>query len=313
VLTEQRWAGRLPADDFVTPVESLATVRVPRHFNHRSPRARRDLAASLRAAQVPPPPGRRRSRGGDGDPDLAGLRARLRAHPCHACPDRDEHARWAERRARLERDTESLRERAAQRTHSLARTFDKVCALLTERGYLTAGGEVTSTGRTLARLWTEADLLVAECLRRGVWEGLDASQLAAAVSVVLYDSRREVADGAPLPRGPVADAVHATAKLWAELEADESARGLAPTREPDPGFVRPVYRWARGEPLARVLAGADLDQDLPAGDFVRWARQVVDLLGQIGEAGGVSAGVRLAARRAVDLINRGILAYPPVP
>ena len=313
VLTEQRWAGRLPADDFVTPVESLATVKVPRHFNHRSPRARRDLAASLRAAQVPPPPGRRRSRGGDGDPDLAGLRARLRAHPCHACPDRDEHARWAERRARLERDTESLRERAAQRTHSLARTFDKVCALLTERGYLTAGGEVTSTGRTLARLWTEADLLVAECLRRGVWEGLDASQLAAAVSVVLYDSRREVADGAPLPRGPVADAVHATAKLWAELEADESARGLALTREPDPGFVWPVYRWARGEPLARVLAGADLDQDLPAGDFVRWARQVVDLLGQIGEAGGVSAGVRLAARRAVDLINRGILAYPPVP
>jgi ATP-dependent RNA helicase HelY len=313
VLTEARWAGRLPADDFVTPVESLATVRVPRHFNHRSPRARRDLAASLRAAQVPPPPGRRRSRGGDGDPDLAGLRARLRAHPCHACPDRDEHARWAERRARLERDTESLRERAAQRTHSLARTFDKVCALLTERGYLTAGGEVTPTGRTLARLWTEADLLVAECLRRGVWEGLDASQLAAAVSVVLYDSRREVADGAPLPRGPVADAVHATAKLWAELEADESARGLALTRQPDPGFVWPVYRWARGEPLARVLAGADLDQDLPAGDFVRWARQVVDLLGQIGEAGGVSAGVRLAARRAVDLINRGILAYPPVP
>jgi ATP-dependent RNA helicase HelY len=312
VLTEQRWAGRLPADDFVTPVESLAKVRVPRHFNHRSPQARRDLAASLRAAEVAATPSRRRSRRGDGDEQLSDLRARLRSHPCHACPDREEHARWAERRARLERDTEALQAKAAQRTRSLARTFDQVCALLTERGYLTPAGEVTPAGRTLARIWTEADLLVAECLRRGVWEGLDPAQLAAAVSVVLYDSRRETVEGQPLPRGPVADAVRATAKLWAELEADESARGLVLTREPDAGFVWPMYRWARGEPLAQVLASADLDSDLPAGDFVRWARQVVDLLGQIGEAGGVSASVRRAAREAIDRVNRGILAYPPL-
>ena len=43
----------------------------------------------------------------------------------------------------------------------------------------------------LARIWTEADLLVAECLRRGVWDGLTPAELAAAVSAVVYEARRE--------------------------------------------------------------------------------------------------------------------------
>jgi ATP-dependent RNA helicase HelY len=48
---------------------------------------------------------------------------------------------------------------------------------------------------------------------------------------------------------------------------------------------------------------------MPAGDFVRWARQVVDLLGQLTEAVGASSGVRDTARRAIAAINRGVLAY----
>lgn len=313
VLTEHRWAGRVPVDDFVTPVESLAKVRVPRHFNHRSPQARRDLAASLRARadDIAPQPRRRTRRGGGEDAKLQDLRAQLRRHPCHACDEREEHARWAERRARLTRDTESLQAKAAKRTQSLAHTFDRICALLTDRGYLSPQHEVTPAGRILARVWTEADLLVAECLRQGVWRDLEPAQLAAAISVVLYDSRREPDQAPSLPRGPVTDAVRATVEVWSQLEADETARGLSLTRAPDAGFVWPIYRWARGEPLARVLAsGSEADGELPAGDFVRWARQVVDLLGQIAEAAGAQEPVRGAAREAIDRINRGILAYP---
>jgi ATP-dependent RNA helicase HelY len=97
------------------------------------------------------------------------------------------------------------------------------------------------------------------------------------------------------------------------LEADEAARGLELTREPDTGFVWPIYRWARGEPLSKVLASAQgLDGDLPAGDFVRWARQVVDLLGQLAEAAGAASPVREAARAAMTAINRGVLAYTSI-
>jgi ATP-dependent RNA helicase HelY len=128
--------------------------------------------------------------------------------------------------------------------------------------------------------------------------------------VVLYESRREGDERAPAPRGPVADAVDATVKLWAELEADEADRRLELTREPDPGFVWPMYRWARGESLAKVLAsGHSADGDMPAGDFVRWGRQVVDLLGQIADATGAPADLRGTARAAMAAVNRGVLAY----
>ena len=189
---------RLPA-----PVEPLARVRVPKHFNHRRPAARRDLAATLRARRLDRArgaPARAEPRGAE-DAELAGLRRELRRHPCHGCADREEHARWAERRGRLERDTEALRQRVANRTGSLARTFDQVCALLTERGYLTGRtGEVTDAGRMLARIWSESDLLVAECLRRGVWDGLDPAELAAAVSAVVYEARRETDERASAAR-----------------------------------------------------------------------------------------------------------------
>ena len=357
VLTEDRWAGRIAGADFAAPVEPLARVRVPKHFNPRSPQARRDLAASLRnaaaAAGAPVggsgggagggsgggrrgdrPKGRRdgRARGAAGrggaadDPVLTDLRAALRRHPCHGCPDREEHARWAERRWRLHRETEGLRAKVAARTGSLARTFDRVCALLGDRGYLTPTGGVTDAGRTLARIWTEADLLVAECVRTGVWDGLAPAELAAAVSVVLYESRRDlsdrIGDRASVPRGAAADAVDATLALWRKLSAEEADRGLALTREPDLGFAWPMYRWARGESLTKVLASAHgIEGDMPAGDFVRWARQVLDLLGQLAQLAGPgsagagaarSGGVRVSAQAAIDAIRRGVLAYSAV-
>jgi ATP-dependent RNA helicase HelY len=160
----------------------------------------------------------------------------------------------------------------------------------------------------LARIWTEADLLVAECMRRGAWEGLGPADLAAAVSVVVFEARRETDERASVPRGPVADAIDTTLKLWSELEEAEAEHGLALTREPDLGFVWPIYRWARGETLSKVL-GSGAEAEIPAGDFVRWARQVIDLLGQIAQAAGASSPLQSAARSAMDSLNRGVLAY----
>jgi ATP-dependent RNA helicase HelY len=312
VLTQDRWAGRVSPGDFAGDVEVLARVRVPRNFNHRSPGARRDLAAQVSATGLDRHPDRRRSgrsRANPGeDAEVALLKVQLRQHPCHACPEREDHARWAERRHRLLRDTDALRDKVAGRTGSLARTFDQVCAVLATRGYLSGDGEVTQAGRMLGRIWSEADLLVAECLRQGVWDGLAPEELAAAVSMVLYESRREGEDRASVPKGPVSAAVDACAKLWGEIAADESEHGLSLTREPDPGFVWPMYRWARGEPLARVLSSGQHDADMPAGDFVRWARQVLDLLGQVREASAASPSVKETARKAITAVNRGVLA-----
>jgi ATP-dependent RNA helicase HelY len=314
VLTEDRWAGRVTSGEFPAPVVALGRVRVPRHFNHRAPAERRDLASALRNLDLAKEKGaRRRGSGAGEDRQLAALRKALRAHPCHACAEREDHARWAERGHRLSKDTEALRDKVSHRTNSLSRTFDRIYELLTQRGYLSADGEVTGAGRMLARLWTEADLLVAECLRTGVWEGLQPHELAAAASVVLYEARREGDEAASVPRGAVSAAVDATWRIYQQLAADERLRGLTQTREPDMGFVWPMYRWAKGEPLAKVLAsGHQLDGDMPAGDFVRWARQVIDLLGQISDAPGASIDLKATARDAMNAINRGVLAYSSV-
>ncbi len=66
-------------------------------------------------------------------------------------------------------------------------------------GYLD-GDQVTDDGKRLQRLYSELDLLVSECLRGGVWDGLDPAELAAVVSGLTYESRN--ADDAPAPRFP---------------------------------------------------------------------------------------------------------------
>jgi ATP-dependent RNA helicase HelY len=316
VLTEDRWAGRLSAADFPVPVEALGRMRLPRNVDHRVPRTRRDLASALRdTGIIAPTPGRRRGNGaaahgghGAEDPELATLRRALRAHPCHGCADREAHARWAERYTRLERENEQIRQKVRATTHSLARAFDRIRALLGERDYLD-GETVTPNGTRLARLWGESDLLTAECLRHGVWDGLEPAELASVVSALVYEARRDIGPVPRVPSGAVAEALAKTVGIWSELEADERRHHVERTREPDLGFAWPMHRWARGESLAAVLTAAEQNgSELSAGDFVRWCRQVVDLLDQIADVSGRGEGVGRAAAGAVSAIRRGVVA-----
>ena len=311
LLTEDRWAGRLSMADFPTPVEVLGRMRLPKRVEHRVPRVRRDLASALRETGISAPfRPRRRSEAAD-DAELAALRRALRVHPCHGCDDREAHARWAERYDRLDRETDTLRQQVAATTHSLARAFDRIRALLAERGYLD-GEQLTEHGRRLARLWSETDLLTAECLRHRIWDGLEPAELAAVVSVLVFEARGDAA--APrVPPGPVSDALVATVRLWAELEADERRHRLERTREPDLGFAWPVYRWARGESLSAVLVAAETNgAELSAGDFVRWCRQVVDVLDQVRGVEGPGSAVGAAAAAAVGALRRGVVALGTV-
>lgn len=311
VLTEDRWAGRLSLTDFPRPVEPLTRLRVPKHFNHRSPQERRDLVSTLRNAGVR---GNGRARGPRGpaadDAEISRLRREIRQHPCHGCADREEHARWAERFHRLERDTDALRRRVEGKTHSISRTFDRVCALLERRGYLD-GDTVTEHGRALARIWSESDLLVAECLRSGTWDGLAPAELAAAVSALIFESRRDDEAPARVPGGGVREALAGSVRLWADLEGAEHEHRLVLTREPDLGFAWPAYRWARGESLDRVLGAAGTaGQELSAGDFVRWCKQLLDLLEQVATV--AEAPLRDTARKACSALRRGVVAYTGV-
>jgi ATP-dependent RNA helicase HelY len=317
VVSESRWSGRLSLTDFPVAVDVLGTVRVPKHVNHRSPQERRDLVSSLRALDLPEAkPGRRTPGGTDEDDEVSRLRRELRAHPCHQCPDREQHARWAERHDRLARENDGLRKRIEGRTGSLGRIFDRICRLLDEREYL-AGDDTTPAGRQLARIWSEADLLAAECLRDGAWDGLAPAELAAVVSALVYEPRRDETLVDQMPSPAVRDALAMTVRIWADLSEDEADLGLPLTREPQLGFVWAVYRWARQERLDKVLAAAsNRGNELSAGDFIRWCKQVLDLLDQLAGAPGAGADrapVASVARAASAALRRGVVAQSMQP
>ncbi|WP_327118273.1 RNA helicase [Nocardia sp. NBC_01730] len=310
VLTEDKWAGRVSVADFPVPAEALGHMRLPRRVDHRTARIRSDLASALRSTGISAPgrPRRGKRSAAADDRELATLRRSLRSHPAHTRPDREQMARIGERYSRLLRETESMRQKVAATTNSLARTFDRILGLLEERAFVHES-EVTADGRRLARIYAESDLLVAECLRRGLWRGLGPAELAGVVSILVYESRQEggylAASG---PTEPIRRAVGATIGVWTELRSDEARHKLPPTREPDLGFVTGVYKWARGDGLAdSLLASGDQGAPLSAGDFVRWCRQVIDLLDQIHSTADDSE-IAATAAKAVRAIRRGVVA-----
>jgi ATP-dependent RNA helicase HelY len=309
VVTEDRWAGRLSLTDFPAAVEPVGHVKVPKHFNHRTPQARRDMAATLRALGLAPVGRGKRERSAAGDDEtLARLRAELRRHPVHGCDDREQHMRWAERWQRLRVDTDALERRVAGKTSSIARTFDRVCDLLTALGYLD-DENVTETGKQLARVYSESDLLVVECLRSGVWDALSAAELAAVASTLVYENRRPDESVPRVPSGAVQNALAEMTRTWGRLTETESRQHLSFLREPDAGFTWAAWKWAGGARLEQVL---DDDPDLTAGDFVRWCKQLIDLLSQIALVAAQDSPVRQTSRQAIDAVRRGVVAYSSV-
>ncbi|CAI7644147.1 unnamed protein product [Penicillium discolor] len=237
------------------------------------------------------------------------LRTRMQRHPCHRCPDREKHARWAERYWKLKRQTDRTRRQIETRTGTVARVFDRVVEVLETLDYVRRaedGMHLTDAGRTMRRIYGERDLLVAESLRQGLWKGLDAPSLAAMACCLVYEPRRDEANAGErgLPRGAFRAAYEKTTALWAELDDLEQDHQLPGSEPLAAGLAGAMHAWARGGMLDRVL----VDADMAAGDFVRWAKQTIDLLDQLSIVAEDAALAR-TARAALDGVRRGIVAY----
>jgi ATP-dependent RNA helicase HelY len=318
VVTLDRQARRLAMTDFQAPVQALSRMRIPKSFNGRNPQMRRDLASALRERTRDIPPAHLRSAAGEPggkstlpagvEREVTELRRQLKAHPCHSCAEREDHARWAERWFKLRRDADTLARRVESRTNTVARQFDRVCDVLTALGYLEdgpGGGTVTPLGRPLMRLYSELDLVAAESLRTKVWDELSPSELGAALSTLVFEARRPDDASAPrLPGGRAKEAIAAMVRIWGDLDALERDNKLDFLRQPDLGFAWAAYRWAEGDELDEVLGSIEL----AAGDFVRWMKQLIDLAGQVANAAGDSP-VRKSARELVGRLKRGVVAY----
>ena len=207
---------------------------------------------------------------------------------------------------------DGLRRQIENRAGTVARIFDRVVDVLGELDYVAVdeGGVTTLTaeGRTMRRIYGERDLLVAESLRTGIWKDLDPASLAALACCLVYEPRRD--EAAPgehrLPRGPFRAALGETQDLWLRLDDLERAHSLPGTEPVATGLAQAMHSWAYGVALDRVLHEADM----AAGDFVRWVKQTIDLLDQLSLVAEPAVGT--VARRALDAVRRGIVAYSSV-
>ena len=215
------------------------------------------------------------------------------------CPDLETHLGWVDRASRATRDADRLQRRLSKSEKSnVVDTFERIHSVLDSLGY-TSRWSLSDRGTSLRKLYNELDLLLAESIRDRVFDGLTAEEFAAAVSVFTYETRG--AEVPLLPKLPFAvRIIEVVDAIRASVVDVERANGVDEQRIPDPGLMEIIHGWALGHDLEEIF---DTD-DIRAGDFVRSARQLLDLLRQIRDG---FDEYRAIASDAIACIDRGIV------
>ena len=330
VVTPNARTLSLTPRDFGSTPEIVGHVKLPVPFQPNSRSFQQSAATALnktiaRAQRVGTAPRSAKYRsGGNGrrpteEPAL---------HPAQRCPDFAEHLKAANHADRLRNELVRIDATMAGREHSLTDQFDRLIKLLSALGYID-GWTLTDSGQLLAGLYHESDLLIAEALRAGVFDGLQPAAIAGLASVFVYEARgpgaatrrtgREAVQAAARRNGegdrrnrdgdlpdafpkPLASRWWKLNELAEDLAHHEATSGVPLTRRIDPGFVHVAQQWAKGDDLEEVLAF----EEISGGDFVRTIKTLIDLLRQIGTIAPLEATAK-AARVAADGLTRGVI------
>jgi ATP-dependent RNA helicase HelY len=284
----------LTAEDFPAPPSPIGSIVLPGVYSPNRRDYREEVGRRVRSAKLRP---RARSSGA--------VAAGTGSHPVEGDPDLRARLRAAAQADRVEREIRDLEHRVGHHGSTLAREFDAVLGLLGERGYVDlTEWRLTGAGEMLARIFHESDLLVAEAVRLGLLDDLDAPTLAGLVSTFVYEHRSPEDPPAPwFPSSVVRERWHSIEGLSRELDALERRSGLTQHRPPDATFFAIAHAWVAGEGFAALVA----EEDLTGGDFVRTMKQLIDLLGQIAQVAPDRA-TRAMARDAAERAFRGVIA-----
>ena len=231
--------------------------------------------------------------------EIGNIRKRLKQHPSHSCPDRENHSRLTERAQRLQREIDGLTERINSRTNVIAKRFDRIKVILDKFGYID-NDVITKSGKLLAKIYGETDLLISESIQAGVFNTLAPADLVSVISACIYESRND--EAAKVPRGDVQLALAVVSKIYAKIHDAESDMNLEPMRAPDLGFCWASHKWASGHSLTSILKGSELT----VGDFVRAMKQIIDLLRQLRAA---APELQPIIDQSLKQIDRGVIAY----
>ena len=172
----------------------------------------------------------------------------------------------------------------------------------------------------LARIYAERDLLIAECLRTGVFEDLSAAELAGALSACVYEPRLSAQSiGLPVaPASRLGQCLRAQLGVSHRIHDLESLARIEASSGAEPALAGAVQAWCDGAQLADILDATELT----AGDFVRWCKQLLDVVGQIASLSPPQDATPEQARTVTDLsmraaeasldLNRGVVSWSAV-
>lgn len=296
------------ADSFPHGVSVLGHMRIKKNHIRRPSRFKAAISSELRAmrkgGRLAEPKRKKMPIPRAVQAEIDRLESKVRNHPVHSCPDRDEHARIARAWLSARRDYLRLADKIEADTSSLSDRFDRIVDVLDRVGAL-HGEEVTEAGQILRGIYGEHDLVTALAIRSGIWDELTSAELAAAVSTCVFEPRKDHDPEADIPGGPssaLARALRDLERILKDVNRAENDAHAPSTGPLEYGIMPAIYWWVMGDDLASAVRSADL----PPGDWVRWCRQVIDALGQI--ASSASEPLRTNAHTAADSIRRSVVA-----
>ncbi len=296
------------ADDLDGVPEVLGTVQLPGGHAPQRREWRNEVAKRLRQAKLRNTVGK--TGGKSGGRQAGGATIAPTIDPIERDPELRTKVRAAGEAERIEREVVDLERRVTGKNQSLGHDFDRVLDVLSLYGYVDLGAwSLTEGGEMLARTFHECDLLVTEIVHAGLLDGLGPPDLAALVSVVVYEHRSPEPPSAPWFSSPeIRGRWKQIEAISEELRARERAVGLAEHRPPDPTFAAIAHAWVAGEGFADVVT----DEELTGGDFVRAVKQLIDLLRQLAIVAPLPS-TRRAAAAAAEAAFRGVVADSSAP
>jgi superfamily II RNA helicase len=213
--------------------------------------------------------------------------------------------------------------RRAGTKQSLAEQLKARHHVLEDLGYA-QGWSLTSEGQLLRSLYHESDLLLAECLRDGLFDDLEAAELAGLLSVFVAEPKRggrpaklatpvkrraAVNDRlGPQRRGTLQERLREIVATAAAVTEVEDLYRVPHGREPHPALMTIMAAWGRGVNLSTALDLADIELGPTSpGDFVRNAKQVADLCEQLARLPQLGA-LATTAQEAYEAVLRSVVA-----
>ena len=288
IVTANRAVLSLQAGDFDTPPSKVGYIKLPEQFPLTSPRFVKEVALRVQRTKI-----NLGARASSGRVD--------RDHPVTNDPELKRKLIAAKSADRIDSELRSMEDRIEKSVQSVSAKFDDLVRLMERRGYVSKW-TLTEQGKSLAKIFHELDLVIAESLANGLFDGLTPAELASLLSAFVYEFRR--AEEPPKPHVPksLQSQWKSMKDLSDKIGRDEEATGVAAHRSLDAGLMEITFEWASGSELIDILS-----DDLTAGDFVRTMKQLVDLLRQLALI-APSSQTKQCAEQAAQSILRGVVA-----